>query len=40
MSINIPPAVDLSAVRQYLVAKRSQWEYADPTYTELFPNET
>lgn len=39
MSINIPAAVDLSAVRQYLVAKRAQWEHADPTYAELFPNE-
>ena len=40
MSINIPPAVDLSAVRQYLVAKQAQWEHADPTYAELFPDET
>ena len=40
MSINIPPAVDLSVVRQYLVVKRAQWEHADPTYAELFPSET
>lgn len=40
MSINIPATVDLSAVRQYLVAKRAQWEHADPTYAELFPNES
>jgi len=40
MSINIPAAVDLSAVRQYLVAKRAQWEHADPTYAELFPTES
>jgi hypothetical protein len=40
MSINIPPPVDLSAVRQYLVVKRAQWEHADPTYAELFPDET
>jgi hypothetical protein len=39
MSINIPPAVALIAVRQYLIAKRMQWEHADPTYAELFPNE-
>lgn len=38
MSVNIPPSVDLSVLRQYLVAKRVQWEHADPTYAELFPN--
>jgi hypothetical protein len=39
LSINISPAVDLIAVRPYLVAKRSQWEHADLTYAELFSNE-
>ena len=39
MSINIPAAVDLSAVCQYLDLKRSEWEHADPTFEELFPNE-
>jgi hypothetical protein len=37
MSINIPPAVDLEDVRTYLIDEGANWEHADPTYSELFP---
>jgi Domain of unknown function (DUF4265) len=39
MSINIPADVQLEAVRDYLLFKQANWEYADPRYSELFPNE-
>lgn len=39
MSVNVPPEVSLVAVRDYLVEREAQWEYADPTYEELHPNE-
>lgn len=39
MSIDVPPSVELQAVRQYLIDQEVQWEHADPTYDELFPNE-
>jgi len=39
MSINIPPEVQLQAVRDYLIECDAQWEHADPTYDELFPDE-
>lgn len=38
-SLNIPPAVDLQAVRSYLIQQDTQWEHADPTYASLFPDE-
>jgi hypothetical protein len=37
MSINIPPETELHEVRSYLIAKKAQWEHADPTHSELFP---
>jgi uncharacterized protein DUF4265 len=34
-AIDIPPGVSLEAVRDFLASKGVQWEYADPTYTDL-----
>jgi hypothetical protein len=39
MSINIPADVQLEVVRDYLILKQANWEYADPRYSELFPND-
>jgi Domain of unknown function (DUF4265) len=39
MAINIPPEIGLHLVRDYLVAKEAQWEHADPSYSELFPDD-
>ena len=39
MSIDLPPGVQLEKVRQYLIEQSAQWEHADPTYAELFPDE-
>ena len=39
LSINIPPGVQLQDVRAFLIAKNAQFEHADPTYSELFPDE-
>lgn len=36
ISINVPPEVDLQTVADYLVASGHNWEYADPTYDDLF----
>jgi hypothetical protein len=40
MSVDIPPAVELEAVRQYLIQQDATWEHADPTYAELFPEDS
>ena len=37
--LNVPPAVDLDAVAEILTAAGVSWEYADPTYETLFPEE-
>jgi len=37
ISINVPPEVDLQTVADYLIASGHEWEYADPTYDDLFP---
>ena len=39
MSINIPPHVELEAVRIYLIEQNATWEHADPSYAELFPED-
>ena len=39
ISINIPPEVQLAHVREYLVANQANWEHADPSYAELYPND-
>ena len=35
LSINIPPAVDLNGVVDFLIRESADWEHADPTYEEL-----
>lgn len=37
ISVDIPPAVDLHAVRDFLIAHDLRFEHADPTYEALFP---
>lgn len=37
LSINVPPGVELQAVRDYLIELDAIWEHADPTYASLFP---
>jgi hypothetical protein len=39
IAVNIPPEVDLQTIRDYLVEMDATWEYADPTYAELFPEQ-
>lgn len=39
ISINIPPGVELTTVRSYLIKHDVQWEQADPSYQSLFPDE-
>ena len=39
MAIDLPPDVPLESVRQYLIEQGAQWEHADPSYAELYPNE-
>jgi len=38
-SINLPPAVDIFKIRDYLIACGATWEHADPTYDELYPDQ-
>jgi|SRR5690606_18655667 len=40
IAINVPPIVDLSEVAKQLNHAEVAWEYADPKYEELFPDET
>lgn len=35
--IDIPPDADFAAVREFLIEKSIDFEHADPTYDELFP---
>ena len=39
IAINIPPAVALEAIAAFLVDSGVDWEYADPSYSELYPDE-
>ena len=39
MVLNIPPASSFEAVVGVLIESDSEWEHADPTYTELHGNE-
>ena len=38
-TVTIPPRVELAAVRDYLVENALTWEHADPSYSELYPND-
>jgi predicted acyl esterase len=37
IAVNVPPGVELSAVRDHLIKCGATWEHADPTYSELHP---
>jgi hypothetical protein len=39
MSITVPPTVNLNDVARYLTSTGLRWEYADPTYRDLFGDE-
>ncbi len=39
IAIDIPSGVDLEDVRQLLIDAEMQWEYADPCYVELYPDD-
>lgn len=39
LAIDLPPTASLENVRQYLIKQGAQWEHADPTYAEMFPDE-
>lgn len=36
ISVIVPPSVDLRQVAEYVVGTGLQWEYANPTYEDLF----
>jgi hypothetical protein len=36
IGVTVPPAVDLASVADYLVAAGVTWEYANPTWDDLF----
>jgi hypothetical protein len=40
VSVNIPPDVALESIAELLVASGFDWEYADPTYEDLFPGDS
>ena len=37
--IDVPPAVSLDAVAKHLTGMGVEWEYADPTYEDLFQDD-
>ena len=37
--IDIPPEIELSRVRTFLIDKEANFEHADPTYEQLFPEQ-
>ena len=37
--IDVPPAVSLEAVAEHLTKMGLEWEYADPKYEDLFPDD-
>jgi hypothetical protein len=37
--VNIPPSVALERIAEYLVKSKANWEHADPTYAELYPDD-
>jgi len=40
IAVNVPPGVELEAVRNYLIENNATWEHADPTYSSLFPGDS
>jgi hypothetical protein len=39
-AVNVPPEVDLTAVTTFLTEAEVRWEYADPTYEDVYPKDT
>jgi hypothetical protein len=39
ISVDVPPSVDLEMIADYLTGTGVRWEYADPKYEDLFPEE-
>lgn len=37
--VDIPPEIDFKSVSSYLINENLNFEYADPTYEELFPDD-
>jgi len=37
--VDIPPEIDFESVSSYLITEKLNFEYADPTYEELFPDD-
>jgi len=37
LALDVPPGVDLQAVRAFLISTGQEWEHGDPTYEDLFP---
>jgi len=37
--VDVPPAVSLDSVAERLTETGLEWEYADPTYEDLFPDD-
>ena len=40
LAIDIPPEIALERVTEFLVASGQQWEHADPTYSDLYPDDS
>jgi Domain of unknown function (DUF4265) len=40
IAINIPPSLELAIVADYLIDCKATWEHADPSYEQLYPNDT
>ena len=40
MSVNIPPELSLTMIREHLISRGLEWEHADPTYEQLYPSAT
>ena len=38
-SVNVPSTTDLATVCDILTTGGTQWEHADPTYSELYPDD-
>ena len=39
LSIDIPPGVELAAVADYLTGHEVEWEHADPSHADLYPDD-
>ena len=39
IAVNVPRGIELSDVAEILIGSDVDWEYADPAYEELFPDE-